>query len=248
MSQKSSLSVSVVLPVYNEEKIIEASLKKYIDSLSQDFEDYEIIVVDDGSKDNSLEIISKIASDNKHIKVLKNLINLNQGISMQRGFSIASKDIVMHNGADLPFDPTKTKEVIIQHWKNIDVLVLERTYYTGATRKRKVISECNKILRTLLFPKSFSGMKDLNFIQFYSNTVLKDVMPLASSPTFTSAEMIYRTMHLKHRIKNIPFEYQGRPVGKGSLGKVHDITWSIYDMLRFKYLVLIGLDKNGKLK
>ena len=167
---------------------------------------------------------------------------------MQRGFSVATKEIVMHNGVDLPFDPSMTKKVIQENWKDVDVLVLERKAYSGATWRRKIISKCNLILRTMLFPVIFRGFKDLNYIQFYSRAALKEIMPLASSPTFTTAEMIYRAKHLNYRVTKKCFEYEARPVGKGSLGKVHDITWSIYDMLRFRYLVTIGLEKNGKLK
>lgn len=247
-NEKLKISISLILPIYNEESIIEDSLKKCISALERDFEDYEIILVDDGSKDKSINIAENLCSDNPNVKIIKNLVNLNQGISIQRGFACATKEIIMHNGIDLPFNPEETKNTIFNHWNEIDVLVLERKKYSGATIWRKLTSKVNIILRRILFPKISKGITDMNFIQFYSKEILRNIMPLAKSPAFTTPEMIFRAKYNKYKLKNISFDFVARPVGNGSLGKVHDITWSIYDMLRFRYLLWIGLKKHGRIK
>jgi len=61
-------------------------------------------------------------------------------------------------------------------------------------------------------------------------------MPLAKSPAFAQAEMILRAKYQKARIKPIAVEYHARSSGRGALGGIHDILWSLYDMFRFRLI------------
>lgn len=70
--------VSVIIPVYNCEKFVEKCLRSVID---QTYENIEVIVVDDGSRDNSFQIIDAVAHDKKNVKVLR---QENQGVSEAR--------------------------------------------------------------------------------------------------------------------------------------------------------------------
>ncbi len=81
--------ISVVLPVYNGEKYLEQSIKSIIE---QDFEDWELIIVNDASTDGTKDIISKYISLDSRIKSINN--NKNAGISnsLNKGFSVASGD------------------------------------------------------------------------------------------------------------------------------------------------------------
>jgi dolichol-phosphate mannosyltransferase len=247
MGGKVSKSVSVIIPIYNEEKIIESAIKQCIDALEEGFEDYELIIVNDGSKDSTQSIIERLCKENKHILLLPNYVNLNQGISVQRGMVAASKDYIVHNGIDLPLKPSEIKNEI-EKIGDTDVLIFERKTYSGATTWRLLTSNINILLRRLLFPQLASGFKDMNFTQIYRGAIIKEIIPLAKSPAFTTPEMIIRARLKGYKIKTVDAEFVERKSGKGSLGKPHDIVWTIYDMIRFRYLLWIGIERHGKAK
>ena len=97
--------VSIIVPVYNAEKAI----GRCIDSiLKQDYEDIEVILVDDGSKDSSLEIITRYAETDKRVKTVH---KENGGVSSTRNLalSLAQGDYIQFLDADdwIPFDSTK---------------------------------------------------------------------------------------------------------------------------------------------
>ena len=238
------MSISVVIPVYNEENSIRSALIKCNDILKRDFNDYEIIVVNDGSKDETGRILSEIEKEFSEIKVLDNLINLNQGVSIQRAFKVATKQYVLHNGIDLPLDPGDIKN-LLESMDDCDLLILEREKYSGASNWRKFASTANITIRKILFPKLTKNLVDLNFVQVYKNEIIPIVLPLAKSPAFTTPEMIFRARHNNLKIKTIKVKYNARVKGSGSLGKLHDILWTFYDMIRFKFLIILGLDKHG---
>lgn len=233
---KTSKSLSLIIPVYNEEKLIGPSLDHCISALNDSFENYEIILIDDGSKDNSFMILNNFQQKFHQIKVIQNNINLNQGISVQRGYSIAKNQYAVHNGIDLPLNPVVLKG-LVDSMDDIDVLILERKVYQGASLWRRITSKGNILMRRILFPVLTRGVHDMNFTQIYRKEIIPIVMPLAKSPAFTTPEMIFRAKLSNLKVKTIEIDFGARTVGKGSLGKLHDILWSFYDMVRFRFIM-----------
>ncbi len=118
-------SFSVIIPLYNEDFYIESSIARCINDLESLNCDFEIIIVDDGSQDRSFEIAHNMAKRDKRIKVVRNIINMNVGISLLRGFAYAENDFVLSNAIDLPFDLTAIKEYFTE-MKEYDVIVFEK--------------------------------------------------------------------------------------------------------------------------
>jgi len=227
-------TVSYIISAYNEESIIRDSLKYCIECLNKDFEDYEIILVNDGSKDKTGEIMEEIANNNVKIIVMHNLINLNMGISIQRALSIASKDYAIFNAADLPLDPAVTSTIISLMNDGTDVLILQREKYLGTNMWRRFASLINRAIMFALFPKEKWGIRDTTNIQVYRKDIIKKILPIARSPIFFCTEMVFRAKRLGLKVKTHDVEYNPRHIRTGAFGKPHDIIWGLYDTLRFK--------------
>lgn len=230
MQGKIEESLSLVIPVFNERKLIEECVKMCVEALSRHFKEFELILVDDGSTDGTGEIMDQSAKNDDRIKVIHNIVNLNVGVSVQRGLVSATKEFVVHNAVDLPLAVEDISD-LIGYAREHDVLVLERKSYAGYTLWRWVTSKINRGLIRVLF-----GCKihDLNFTQIYRRDVIPRILPLAKSPAFTTPEMIIRALRLGLRVKTVPVEYRPRTHGKGAFGRPHDMLWSLYDMLRFR--------------
>ncbi|WP_159144900.1 glycosyltransferase family 2 protein, partial [Klebsiella pneumoniae] len=76
--EKSDIIVSVVIPVYNAEEYIADTLKNIV---SQSLYEIEIIIINDHSSDNTLDILKEIASSDERIRIIDNAINIGAGIS-----------------------------------------------------------------------------------------------------------------------------------------------------------------------
>lgn len=233
MTDKFNKSVSLILPVYNEKNLLEPALERCMSALSADFTDFEIIVVDDGSRDEISEMLLLPENNNDHLKTIYNIINLNVGIAVQRGLMSARCDYVVHNAVDLPLAPEDIRN-IIEGMNDCDLLVLERSTYAGYLKWRIVTSLLNRLLLKTLFPGAVKGIYDLNFTQVYKKEILPHIMPIAKSPAFTTPEMFLRAKYLNYKIRTEVVDYKPRLSGKGAFGKPHDIMWSLYDMLRFR--------------
>lgn len=237
MADKSKVSISYIISAYNEGAIIKDSIEYCIKCLEDSFEDYELILVDDGSKDNTGDIIDESAKNNEKIIVLHNLINLNLGISLQRALSITSKDYAIINAVDLPLDPFVTSTIIDLMHDGTDVLVLQRIKYLGTTTWRRFASLIHRAILFVLFPSAKSGIRDTTYIQVFRRDIIKKILPIARSPVFTCSEMIFRAKRLGLKVKTHDIEYNPKHVRKGAFGKPHDIIWGLYDMLRFRKII-----------
>jgi len=91
--------VSVVIPAYNEEKRILPSLSQVIPWLAECFHDFEIIVVDDGSRDATLQVVASVNCPK--LRVLKNERNMGKGYSVLRGMASARMPLVLFTDSDL---------------------------------------------------------------------------------------------------------------------------------------------------
>jgi glycosyltransferase involved in cell wall biosynthesis len=96
--------VSLVCWAYNEEELIEAFLRRARHLLGKYVEDYEIVVVDDCSTDRTNEIVTRLAEEIPQIRLIRNPVNLNVGLSSQKAIMSAEKEFVFWQTIDWSYD------------------------------------------------------------------------------------------------------------------------------------------------
>jgi glycosyltransferase involved in cell wall biosynthesis len=207
--------------------------------MEKDFDDFEIILVNDGSRDSSENVMRSLAAEDSRVRVLNNYLNLNVGISLLRGFMASHKAVVVNDSVDLPLAPEDIA-VFFRRMGGADILVLERDCSRGYSFWRHLTSILNRVLRQGLFPFLSAGFYDVNFAQFIRREILPSVLPFSRSPSFTPAEVIFRARLQGYSVKTERVMYYPRTSGCGAFGRPHDMIWSFYDTLRFRLLLWLG--------
>ncbi len=139
------MKVSVIIPMYNESKIIADTAQTLSKYMSQNFEDYEIIFFDDGSVDNSKEAVEALALEN--VKVLGYEQNQGKGCAVRNAMLAAVGDIRIFTDADLAYgtDVIKNAYTVMCEHPEFDILLGSRNAhkdgYDGYTLKRKIMSK-----------------------------------------------------------------------------------------------------------
>lgn len=98
-------SLSLVLPAYNEAENLEAVVRRSLEVLPSLVEAFEIVVVDDGSRDGTGEIAERLARDDPRVRVVHHAVNRGYGAALRSGFAAAQGDLIMFMDADQQFDP-----------------------------------------------------------------------------------------------------------------------------------------------
>ena len=111
----SNLKLSVIIPAFNEEKTIIETLKR-IQSTKKNKIDYEIIVINDGSKDNTLNLLK--SNSELYDKLIEYENNLGKGFAVKKGIEASSGEYIIFQDADLEYDPMDFDKFLKWYVKN----------------------------------------------------------------------------------------------------------------------------------
>lgn len=119
---KGKLKFSIVVPVYNEEDNIDKLYTSVITALPRQDWDYELILVDDGSIDSTLEKAKKIVSSDTGVKVISFRRNFGQTAAMSAGFDYATGEVIIPMDGDLQNDPADIPKLLNEIEEGYDVV------------------------------------------------------------------------------------------------------------------------------
>ncbi len=224
--------LSIILPAYNESAGLAHAVRLYLAELtSVGLEDFEIIVVNDASKDNTGAIAEQLEQEDSRIRVLHHERNQGQAAAILNGFRVARGEVLTHNGVDLPFHPGDTLGPLMQIREGADVVVVERRNRKAYGWYRKVISWCNIALVKTLFRTPF---RDHNFVQFYRRHVLETVPVLTKGVSTVTPELIFRARRTGFRVEGTITDYHERRTAKSTVTwrKIVQTTWETLRLWR----------------
>jgi glycosyltransferase involved in cell wall biosynthesis len=229
-SAAATVSLSLVMPVLNEEANLSRALDRVVAALERLAHVFEVIVVDDGSTDATSTIAAARAVADRRIRVLRNPTPHNYGIALQQGIAAARCEWILHDPADLPLAPEDVV-LFVPHLAAADVVVARRTSRSAHTPWRKLTSWTNHCLLRLLFRPQVA---DLNFVQFYRRAWVQPLHVHSTSPAFVTPELILRAEQTGRVVHEVPVGFRRREAGRAHFGKPRDILWTLTDMLRFR--------------
>ncbi len=199
-------SISVVIPCFNEEPIIERSFRRVKEVLEKGDVDYEIIIANDGSTDNSPRILSRIAAADPSLVFIDYQPNRGMGYACRQMYRRAAKDIVIQMDADLAMDPADTIPAFKRELESADCVVGSR--YMGVKAdyplRRRIASRGYYLLNLLLFQMP---LKDTQSGSFGIHREKLQALDLKSDGFEIHVEMFAKLIRKNCSIKEIPIRF-----------------------------------------
>src|SRR5579864_350402 len=152
------MDVSIVIPLYNEEESLPELCEWIVRVVIANNYSYEIILVDDGSTDDSWCVIQKIGSQNPNIKGIKFQRNYGKSAALNEGFKAAQGDVVITMDADMQDSPEEIPELYR--------LIKEEKYDLISGWKQKRYDPLTKTIPTRLFNWATRKMSGINLHDF----------------------------------------------------------------------------------
>lgn len=223
------MKISIVLPVYNEEKnlpILYGELKDVMDSHNYD---YEIICVNDASKDQSLNILKGLAGKDKNVKVINFLFNSGQTAAMSAGIKKSSGDIIIPMDSDLQNDPKDIPKFLHKLNEGFDVVSGWRKDRKDFTFSRKIPSViANSLIRKI------TGVKIHDYgcsMKAYRSELIKGVNLYGEMHRFIPAYTAWRG----GKISEITVNHRPRQYGSTNYG-IARTFYVLMDLVVVKFL------------
>jgi glycosyltransferase involved in cell wall biosynthesis len=200
--------ISIIVPCYNEEAIIKKNITSIVEYLEHRPLKYqwEILVINDGSKDSTGEIADAIARENSNIRVIHHPVNLNLGRALQTGFRNSKGEIIVVLDIDLSYSFEYIGQMVNKLIETSADIVIASPYMKGGKITdvpfiRRVMSKwVNKFMRVAAQEKyyTYTGM-----VRAYRGSFIRQ-LNLKTKDYEINPEIIYKAMILRARIIEIP--------------------------------------------
>ncbi len=252
------VKISVIIPMYNEEENAPDTIARVERLLRETGEPYEIIPVNDGSTDRTLEILDELASHNPHVRVVSYWKNGGRGKAIRYGFKAARGRYIATIDADLSYDPEYIVQMagVLDQESDIDVVLvspyMEGGRTEGVPRNRLFVSRMgNKVLQ-LAMPEKIHTLTCI--VRCYRNEVISS-LDLESDGKEIHLEILSKLLAMGFHVREIPAVLTSRKKGASKFAfkstAVSHLLFTIFERptLLFGFLgvlaVIIGIGLGG---
>jgi glycosyltransferase involved in cell wall biosynthesis len=200
--------VSIVVPAFNEATILENNLNavcEYMDSLMDEYR-WELIIINDGSTDDTGEIAERFAKTKSNTRVLHHIKNFGLGQAFRFAFRHCHGDYIVTFDADLSYSPEHIRQLLVRLQQTRAKVVLASPYMKGGTITnvpwlRRVLSTWANRFLSLVAHGHLSTITCM--VRAYDGLFIRS-MSLRSMSMDIMPEVLYKTMVLRGRIEQVP--------------------------------------------
>jgi len=260
-------SVSLLCWAYNEEDSIREYLERARQLMESCVEDYEIVLIDDGSTDRTYAIAEAFREEVPRLKIFRNETNLNVGISSQRAIQRASKEFLFWQTIDWSYDISNLRS-FLEHLKDCDIVQgvrrtpdvregispnspaslfglfdVKRLTRRSDTAPKAIVSLINYLLIRLLFQVPLS---DFQNVTFYPTKWIQSIR-YESKSSFANPEGLIKSYWSGKAIKEVTINFIPRAKGKAKGTRMKAIRNSVGDIFRLWWRWIV-LGKRGEIK
>ena len=223
-------SISAFFPAHNESQNLPALIADVEDILAKNFLEYEIIIINDGSTDNSAAVLENLRQSYPHLHVITHPTNLGYGTAVKSGFLAAKNDLIFFSDADRQFD-LKELKLLLDKLGRYDAVVGYRRQRSDNLIRIMSARGWNKLI-WLVFGINYKDI-DCAF-KLFTRTILNkiDVGQLISRGAMISAEILIKIKDVNGRVLEVPVSHLSRKFGRATGGNIQVISRAFKELYK----------------
>jgi glycosyltransferase involved in cell wall biosynthesis len=204
-------SLSVVLPAFNEAENIELVVLRAVSVLTVLDLEFEVIVVDDGSRDGTRERVARLCAGDRRVRCLRHPTNRGYGAALKSGILAARGDLIFFTDADLQFDIEEISR-LLEHSDRFDVIAGYRLHRADPWARRWNAWAWGQLVDVLFHV----GVRDVDCAFKVFHRRVFDRIPIHSVGAFVNTEILVRARAAGFAVKQVPVSHYPRQSGQQS--------------------------------
>ncbi len=223
------ISLTVFFPCYNEEDNVERTTRAALAAVEKITDDFEIVIVNDGSKDRTAELAEQLAAEYPQVRAVHNNPNLGYGGALQRGFRDATKQYVFYTDGDGQFDFEEIPK-LLPLLADYDIVSAYRL-----DRKDPIIRKINAFGWTMLVNLVFRlWLRDIDCAFKLFPRRLFDEIEMRSMGALIDAEILARAKNRGYRIGQVGVHHYPRTAGEQTGANLRVILRAFKELFRLR--------------
>jgi len=233
------LAVSFVLPAYDEEPNIEQAISEATGVAERLFAEHEVVVVDDGSRDRTAELVQSIAERDPRVRLVSHGENRGYGEALRTGFLEARLPFVFFTDADLQFDLAELSQ-FLQYAGTVDVVAGYRKNRQDRLPRRLMAYGWNLLVRVLFYVP----VRDIDCaFKLFDRRVLREV-DIESVGAMVNTELMVKLGRAGASVVEVGVTHRPRRAGKARGANLRVILTAFREVRRMRKR-LASLDGRG---
>jgi glycosyltransferase involved in cell wall biosynthesis len=224
-----SVEISAVMPAYNEEANLEQSVGRMAQALATYTRGFEIIVVDDGSRDGTAALLERLKAVHPNLRIIRHPVNRGYGAALRSGFDAARFGWIFLMDSDNQFDPAEV-ELLLAHAADADLVAGYRKLRRDPLPRRLNAWAFFTMVR-LLFGRL---VRDVNCAFKLIRRDLMMRMALHSEGALINTEMLVLGRQLHARVVEVPVHHYPRTAGKQTGANLRVVIRAFRELLAFR--------------
>jgi glycosyltransferase involved in cell wall biosynthesis len=221
--------VTIVVPCFNEEETLEPTLDELCGVLDGGDFSWEVLVVDDGSRDASAEITTRYQQEREpRVRLLRHRTNQGSGQAIWTGIQAGRGRYVIYVPADGQFDHGEIPMYVEAAENGADIVIGHRLSRHDYTVYRRLSSFVFLQMCNTLFSHQF---QDVNWVHLWRRSIFDNLEP-KSKGVFFLEEILVRTRDRGGVVVEVPSVYRPRQGGSAKGGRPEVIVKAVYEMVR----------------
>lgn len=216
--------LSIIIPCYNEEENLRIYEKELFPHLVKLKNKYEVILVNDGSKDNTLKEMQKLKKKRSNIKIVSYEPNGGLGYAIRKGIKAATGELTITLDSDLTFHPTLIPRLLERYKKgDVDCVIGSPTlegYDKSVPPYRIFLSKGVNIMYWFLLGKKITAVSPI--FRVYNTKKLQS-LELISNKFEINSEILFKLLKIKCKVAEVPAKLTIRKHGVSKLNSKKEI-------------------------
>ena len=235
-SESQPRSISAFFPAFNDEGSIARLIHEALEVLSRITDDYEVIVVNDGSDDGTAVVLDELANELPRLRVIHHPNNRGYGGALRSGFENGAKDLIFYTDGDGQYDVREITKLIPLMTEGVDV-VNGYKIKRSDSRRRIVLGEIYKFLARRMFDLPIRDV-DCDF-RLMRREAIQGVTLTAESGVVCT-EMVYKLHAAGYKFAETPVNHYPRLHGQSQFFTLRRVARTGYDFFKLWLKLVIG--------
>jgi glycosyltransferase involved in cell wall biosynthesis len=223
-------SISAVIPAYNEALIIASTVQAVDDTLARLTDDYEVIVVNDGSHDATPSIVEALGQERPAVRLVSHAVNQGYGATLATGFAAATREYIFLTDGDRQFDVEELAG-FLPLLDRVDMVVGYRRPRADPWVRRFYGWGWNQLVNTLF---GYTARDVDCAFKLFPRRLLDDVQ-LHSTGHTLSPELLIKARRAGYRIAEVRVTHLPRTLGQAKGARIDHIVRSLFELVKLRF-------------